>query len=279
METNSGEFPGRARRRKGRSMSTIHVFSYNILTDDGTRTGPRSFAERSKLIPTRFLAYKPDLIGFQETQPPQRQWLMDNLTDFEVCGVGREADLLGESNVVAFRKNRFDLVSLETFWLSDTPRRPGSRFSTDQSVCPRICTCVVLRDRENGKAFRHYNTHLDHVGAFAQAQGVSLILNRIAADYDAWALPVILTGDFNVTPDSFVYKSVVSFTGCGAPLKDVTADVGPTFHGFHPERPGQKIDYVFTTLPCDTTKSAAARDEVDGISLSDHYPVGAYVEL
>ena len=206
-------------------MSSIRVFSFNILTDNCKKTGGRTFAERSKLILDEFLAYEPDLIGFQETQPPQRQWLIDNFTDFQVCGVGRDRDLLGESNVVLFRKSRFDLVFLETFWLSDTPRIPGSRFSTDQSDCPRICTCTTLRDRETGRPFRHYNTHLDHVGAFAQAQGVSLILGRIAADYDTWALPVILTGDFNVTPDSYVYKSVVTFTGCGAPLKDATADV------------------------------------------------------
>ena len=260
-------------------MSTINVYSFNILTDNCTKTGGTRFSERSKLFADHFLTLKPDLIGFQETQPPQRQWLMDNFTEFEICGVGRDSDLLGESNVVAYRRSRFDLVMLETFWLSDTPHKAGSRFSTDQSDCPRICTCTVLRDRETGKALRHYNTHLDHFGQLAQAQGISLILNRIAADYDTWPLPVILTGDFNVTPDSMVYKSVVGFTGCGSPLKDVTADVGPTFHGFRKDWAGVKIDYVFTTLPCDTSKSATVTAEVDGLTLSDHYPVGAVVEL
>ena len=202
-------------------MSSIRVFSFNILTDNCKKTGGRTFAERSKLILDEFLAYEPDLIGFQETQPPQRQWLIDNFTDFQVCGVGRDRDLLGESNVVLFRKSRFDLVFLETFWLSDTPRIPGSRFSTDQSDCPRICTCTTLRERESGRCLRHYNTHLDHVGAFAQAQGISLILNRIASDYAENPLPVVLTGDFNVTPDSLVYKSVVTFAGCREPLRQV----------------------------------------------------------
>ncbi len=260
-------------------MSTVRVFSFNILTDNCRGEGPRRFSARSKLILDEFLAYEPDLIGFQETQPPQRQWLMDNFKDFETCGVGRDRDLLGESNVVLYRKSRFDLCFLETFWLSDTPRIPGSRFSTDQSDCPRICTCTTLRERESGKCLRHYNTHLDHVGAFAQAQGVSLILNRIAADYAENPLPIVLTGDFNVTPDSLVYKSVVTFRGCGEPLKDVTAEVGTTFHGFRSDWPGSKIDYIFTTLPCDTSKSFTARNERDGVPFSDHYPVGADLEL
>lgn len=256
--------------------SVINVFSYNIWTDSGTRQGRGSFAARIPLFREKFLAYKPDLIGFQETMPYQRQWLMDNLEGFEVVGVGRGKNYDNESNVIAYRKDRFDLVFLETFWLSDTPHKPGSRFSTDQSDCPRICTTATLRDRVSGLLFRHYNTHLDHVGAFAQAQGVSLILNRIANDYEINPLPVILTGDFNVTPDSWVYKSVVGFDGLNKPLADATAGIGISFHGYHPERgTGSKIDFVFTTLPFDPEKSFAATDGADGEYLSDHYPVGA----
>lgn len=258
-------------------MSTIRVFTYNIRTeaDDGIN----AFRTRKEYIRRVFPAYQPDLIGFQETKPHQRRWVMDTFTDLQVCGVGRDSDLQGESNIVAFRTEKFDLVSLDTFWLSDTPRKPGSRFSTDQSSCPRICTCVTLRDKETGRVFRHYNTHLDHVGAFAQAQGISLILNRIAADYDTWALPVILTGDFNITPDSFVYKSVIGFDGCGEKLADVTAGVGPTYHGYRPAEIGEKIDYIFTNLPCDPSESFAAKDEENGVYLSDHYPVGAFLTL
>ena len=259
---------------------TINVFSYNIWTDNGNRQGSGSFAARIPLFREKFLAYRPDLIGFQETMPYQRQWLMDNLEDFEVVGVGRGKNYDNESNVIAYRKDRFDLVFLETFWLSDTPHQPGSRFSTDQSDCPRICTTATLRDRESGLLFRHYNTHLDHVGAFAQAQGVSLILNRIANDYEINPLPVILTGDFNVTPDSWVYKSVVGFDGLDKPLADATAGIGISFHGYHPERgTGSKIDFVFTTLPVCEGSAFAAKDGGDGIYLSDHYPVGATLVL
>lgn len=259
-------------------MSTINVFSYNLRCDV-SGDGINAFSKRKEFVLTEFPKYGADIVGFQETLPHMRQWLMDNFTDYQVCGVGRGSDLGGESNVVMFRKDKFDLVGLDTFWLSDMPRIPGSRFSTDQSTCPRICTCVMLYHRETGRTFRHYNTHLDHVGAFAQAQGISLILNRIASDYAAWQLPVILTGDFNVTPESVVRRSVLSFEGCGAKLNDVTADVGITFHGYAPEKYGTKIDYIFTNLPCDTARSFTAKDERDGVYLSDHYPVGAFLEI
>lgn len=259
-------------------MSIIKVFTYNLRTDV-TSDGINAFVKRKSFVKAEFSKYDADIIGFQETMPHMRKWLMDNFTDYTVCGMGRGEALDGESNVVAFKKDKFDLISLETFWLSDMPHIPGSRFSTDQSGCPRICTCTTLLHIESGKAFRHYNTHLDHEGKFAQAQGISLILNRIASDYDTWALPVILTGDFNVTPDSVVRKSVLEFKGCGAPLIDVTEDVGPTFHAYRPSEVGVKIDYIFTNIPCDSSKSFTARDEKDGVYLSDHYPVGAYLEI
>ncbi len=259
-------------------MSNINVFTYNLRMDN-KGDGINAFSERKDYILRTFPKYSADIIGFQEVLPHMRQWLMDNFTDYAVCGVGRGANLDDESNVVAYRKDKFDLVSLDTFWLSDTPRRPGTRFSTDQSMCPRICTCTTLYSREAKKVFRHYNTHLDHEGAFAQAQGISLILGRIASDYDSWKLPVILTGDFNVTPESVVIKSVSTFSGCGDRLTDVTANVGGTFHGYKPEKHLSKIDYIFTNLPCDTTKTKAADDCENGVYLSDHYPVGAVVEL
>lgn len=259
-------------------MSIINVFSYNLRMDNPV-DGINAFSRRKDFIAAEFPKYEADIIGFQEALPHMRQWLIDSFTDYQICGMGRDRDLHGESNVIAFRKDKFDLIGLDTFWLSDMPRIPGSRFSTDQSPCPRICTCVTLYHRESGRAFRHYNTHLDHEGSFARAQGISLILNRIAADHDAWALPVILTGDFNATPDSVVRKSVLNFNGCGEKLKDVTTDVGITFHSYNPEKYGTKIDYIYTNLPCDTEKSFTARDEKNGVYFSDHYPVGAFLEL
>lgn len=260
-------------------MATIRVFTFNLRTDVACDGRNAFFAERSAYVAKEFPKYEADIIGFQETKPSMRRWVVEHFPDYTVCGLGRDAHLEGESNVIAFRKDRFDLISLDMFWLSDTPRVPGSRFSTDQSNCPRICTCAALRCRENGMVFRHYNTHLDHVGHIAQAQGISLVLNRMAADYQMWHMPVILTGDFNATPESVVYTSVNGFSGCGDPLVDVSADVGFTFHSYMPEKVHDKIDYIFTNLPADCTKTVKVVDTENGIFFSDHYPVGAELTL
>ncbi len=263
-------------------MSELRVFSFNIWTDGradgGASSGnPRCFAVRREIIKEKLPAYAPDIVGFQETMPAQRQWLIDNFPDYQVCGLGRDANLLGESNVIMFKKDKFDLLDLNMFWLSDTPGTPGTRFATDQSDCPRICVAATLRCRETGKMFRHYNTHLDHVGPIAMAQGITVILNRMAEDYKKWPMPVILTGDMNATPESPVIKTILAFTGAGEKLEDKTASAGFTFHGNNPEKTHIKIDYVFTNLPA--TEAMKMTDEKDGITVSDHYPVGAVLEL
>jgi len=263
-------------------MSELRVFSFNIWTDGradgGASSGnPRCFAVRREIIKEKLPAYAPDIVGFQETMPAQRQWLIDNFPDYQVCGLGRNADLLGESNVIMFRKDKFDLYDLNMFWLSDTSGTPGTRFMTDQSDCPRICVAATLRDKATGKMFRHYNTHLDHVGPIAMAQGITVILNRMAEDYKKWPMPVILTGDMNATPESPVIKSILAFTGAGEKLEDKTAPAGFTFHNNNPEKTQIKIDYVFTNLPA--TEAMKMTDEVNGITVSDHYPVGAVLEL
>lgn len=256
----------------------MRVITYNMRFDTEI-DGVNSFKNRVPLIKSVLHQYKADIIAFQEILPHMKKWISDTFKKYSICGVGRNADLSGESNIIAYRRDKFELVSTDTFWLSDTPHVSGSRFNTDQSYCPRICTSVTLREIKSGKLFRHYNTHLDHIGKQARAQGISLILSRIAKDYNTWHLPIILTGDLNVTPDSDVIKSISHFSGCGESLKDVTSDLGSTFHSYRPDNPGSKIDYIFTNLPCDTSKSFLLKENVEGVFLSDHYPVCATIKL
>ena len=259
-------------------MEKIHVMTMNILCDYGQYEEEFSFGKRTRAIESCLRAESPDVIGFQEVLPHQRKWLEDTFPDYMFCGTGRGSDYLNEGTPVAFRKDRFDLVFLETFWLSDTPGVPGSRFHTDQSFCPRICTTVTLRDRESRHLFRHYNTHLDHEGETAKAQGMSVILCRMAEDYLKQPLPVILTGDFNSVPGSPAYRSAAGFEGCGAVLTDAAPGTGGTYHDFRPGEVDEKIDHIFTTLRCDTSESYTTKGKIGGTYPSDHWPVSAWLD-
>lgn len=250
------------------------VCSFNLRCDVPT-DGINSFAGRKELIRREFPKYKPDLIGFQEAQPHMCEWLEEAFPEMVFLGVGRETNYGGEHTLIGMRRGVFAPVELSTFWLSNTPSVPGSRFGSDQSPCPRTCTAAVLLHRPTGRLVRFYNTHLDHQGKLAQLQGMTLILARMSEDARRYpGTAAVLTGDLNVTPESDVIKEALSF-----PLVDATAPLGDTFHAYHPEKPGLKIDYILTDAPIVPESARTLTDEADGVFFSDHFPITAEIEL
>lgn len=239
------------------------------------KDGMNYFFNRSPFILKKINEEKPDIIGFQEATRDIHRWLNANLTDYTIVGMGRDADFGGEANPVAFRKERFELFGLTQFWLSETPEIPGSRYE-HQSHCPRILLSVKLRDITSGKMLYVYNTHLDHIDAEARLLGIRQVLNEIKSDHLKAPATLLLMGDMNATPDEISMEEVFK---CDAPsLKDASADVVTTFHGFHggdafDADAGKKIDYIFTNAPENCRRTYAWEEERNGIYLSDHYPV------
>lgn len=257
---------------------TIKVCTFNLRLDTEW-DGNKRFTCRRPLIRKALLREQFDILGFQEVLPSMRAWLHKTLPDYTLIGVGRGEELDDEQNPIAFRNDSFTAIGFDTFWLSPTPGQPGSRFPEDQSVCPRICTFALLRHKETKKCLRVYNTHLDHVGERARQQGMAVILQRILSDETRYpGIPLVLMGDLNATPDAPFLSGVTSLS-LSTPLTDVTAHIPVTFHGYHPEKGGSKIDYIFTNLPCDRAQTAPLTDQKGDLTLSDHYPVSATLTL
>ena len=215
----------------------------------------------------------PDLIGFQEGNAHMRAFLRDHLEDYTVVGCGREKDYHGESAAIAFKKDAFELISLDTFWLSAQPHVPGSRYGGDQSSCPRVCTSAFLKHNDCEKPFWFYNTHLDHQGKTARLLGALQVIQYVSDRPEKF----IMTGDFNALPDA---PEIKVFTEHGMGIKDATATLGGTFHNFGRRETYSKIDYIFTNGICDENESFVVPDEgVDGVYISDHFPVCALIEM
>lgn len=216
----------------------------------------------------------PDIIGFQEAAVTTADWLREVLNDYVLVGCGRGKTLDDEASLIAYRKNAFEMVSAETFWLSLAPSVPGSRYGADQSGCPRVATAAVLKHREAEQWFLFVNTHLDHKGSATRMYGAIQILQYI----DKKKLPFVLTGDLNAWPDAPEIRVISECKYLNA--VDLTATVGPTFHGFGKRQPNTKIDYIFSDLPADPAESYAVEDTpLDGVYISDHRPVIAFVTL
>ena len=258
----------------------LRLITFNMRVDTPV-DGKNSFSNRKKDIHAFLQQKKPDLLCCQELTSAMAEALMAGLPDYYCIGSGRDADFGGERCSICYRSDRFCLIRAETFWLSDTPAVPGSRFGL-QSPLPRICTVLWLAlssGEGRGKLFRLYNTHLDHEYEYARVQGVKVILRHMADPANGPELPTILTGDLNATPGSEPIRLLKRAKN--PPLADITRDLSCTFHDYGKKQ--MKIDYIFTD------KATAGRvqsvmichgdKEDSGLFLSDHFPVEAVLHV
>ena len=253
-------------------MGSVRVMSFNLrmqVENDGVN----SFRNRKDRIAAMLEAEKPDIIGFQEVTDEMRLWLRGTLTDYSVLGSGRDSDYGGESSCIALRNDRAEAIAMEPFWLSPTPDVPGSRYTEDQSQCPRMTLAVKVRCKGVKKPFYVLNTHTDHVGERARYCAMEQNIEYIAAHAEKF----VFTGDMNATPDAKEIRIVEERLG-GRGCKDVTAALGGTFHDFGRRAEKCKIDYIFTDgeRVCSYLVDDAGEG---GLYYSDHHAVVAEILL
>ena len=241
--------------------------SFNVRRDFDFDKEQR-FLNRKPLIEKKLRAELPDVVCFQEVLPDAKMWLKQILPEYDVLGCGRDPKLQDETAVIAYKKERFDLIAMETFWLSETPTIPGSRYE-QQSPCPRTCTEVLLKDITNGRIFRVFNAHLDHEGYEARVLGAKQIVEKsknATLFQDAW---VLFAGDFNAGPNDPEILWIPEHSG----WVDFSADSGITFHAFGNEAVSNKIDYVFGNKEWNCLSCTTWDDMENGLYISDHNAV------
>jgi endonuclease/exonuclease/phosphatase family metal-dependent hydrolase len=226
----------------------------------------------------------PDLAGLQEALDGQIVELLRALPHYGVVGVGRDdGRTRGEYAAILYRRDRFRVSDAGTFWFSDTPEVVAS--TTWGNRITRICTWARFVDRD-GRAFWHYNVHLDHQSQPSRERSTALLADRIAARRHS-AEPVVVTGDFNVGEANPAIKRLTGPAAGGpAPFLDTfrvrhpTETRAGTFSNFKFEQIGaDKIDYVLVQPGTDVLDAAIIRTSRNNRYPSDHFPVTARVVL
>jgi endonuclease/exonuclease/phosphatase family metal-dependent hydrolase len=219
-----------------------------------------------------------DLISFgvQEAVLNQMEYLDSNLENYSYVGVGRDdGKTSGEYSAIFYRKD-LKLITSGTFWLSPTPDKVSKGWD---AALPRVCTYAQF-EMEDGNRFWHFNTHFDHVGVEARAESAQLIVDKIkemTGKRDA----VILTGDFNVTPDTDPYANIVKYMDDDLE-KSKGKLIGPigTFSGFDVNsKLERRIDYIFSRNLEVLSYSHLDDKRDNGLWVSDHLPVVATFSL
>lgn len=253
----------------------LKIMSFNLRVANPV-DGINYFFNRVDRVLEVLETENPDIVGFQEVEDSMRAYLREHLHGYTIQGCGRGKDCHGEAMVVAYRKDVVELIRLETFWLSMTPKIPGSRFeNVGQSRWPRMFVSLLLKHNDVEKPFRVIDTHLDHKSDTARYLGGVQLAQYISTLPEKF----ILTGDFNANPDT---PGMEVLTGALAARggRDCTAALPATFHEFGtlPPEERTKIDYIFSDFPC--VESYLVEDTpVEGRYYSDHHAVCAILEM
>lgn len=252
------------------AQDSISIATYNIRylnTNDGLNVWEHRRNPVIGLI--RFHEF--DLMGLQEVV---HQQLLDiaELKEFAWVGAGRDdGKESGEYSPIFYRKDRFTLLDSGTFWLSDKPDEVS--FGWD-AVCRRVCTWARLEDKKTGVVFHFWNTHLDHKGTLARENATTLILERLRPLIDK-SEPIILTGDFNFTPETPSYKKIIQVLPDSI-TKTKTPAYGPTgtTNAFNYNAASSyRIDHIFVSKAVQILKHGTLTDAYDFRYPSDHFPV------
>ena len=194
-----------------------------------------------------------------------------SLSEYSFVGVGREdGKKKGEFCPIFFNTYRFELIESETFWLSETPEKISVGWD---AALERICTYARFKDLENNRDFWIFNTHFDHIGVKARSKSVKIILKKIRK-INKEKIPILLTGDFNLTPEKKPIKMLQGF------FQDILADLNikdpkyGTFNGFKTlvDYP-QRIDYIFQKGFKVLKAEHLWIKTPEGLWASDHHPV------
>ena len=244
----------------------IKVITFNILCGG---SGENSIDNRAPRVKELLSRYDADLIGFQEATPRWLEHLERDYGDaYEIFNHWR-SETNHESTPMMWRKSRFTCLEKGYFWLSDTPDLESGGWDT--MGCNRICMWAKLQDKQEGGSLVFLNTHYGF-GEENQLKSGRLILDHIKA----FGLPVILTADFNMFPDSRAYKLLME--ELGESNAATVQDPRNTFHGFQSAESSTLIDFCFYSKDTIAAVTRKRMDElVDGQYPSDHY--GVYSEL
>lgn len=260
---------------------TIEVLSFNMRYDNpGDEFNSWQFRKESAAQLIR--KQNADIVGTQEVLHHQLEALKQLLPEYTYVGVGRQdGKTTGEYATLMIRTERFDVKQSGNFWLSETPDVPGSKGW--DAACERVATWAVLTDKLTKKPLFVINTHLDHMGQEARQKGVALLLEettRLGSD-----MPVIITGDFNATPDSDVIARVLEHSNPGLKHTRAVASVtdGPewTFHAYGRiiEEERDFIDYIFVSNDIKVLEHKVLPPKFNDQYVSDHAVVAAQVRL
>ena len=250
----------------------MNAATYNIRFNN-PGDGINAWPNRIEMVTSLLKYHEADVFGLQEALHGQIEDIAARMPGFKWFGTGRDdGKLKGEFSPVFYNSLKYDLLASGQFWLSETPDVPSKGWD---AALNRICTWGKFKSKDHQKEFFLFNTHFDHIGDTARARAAILIQDKIAQLTAGQKLPVILTGDFNLTPETLPIVLMKRKMRDAYEATEVPP-YGPagTFNAFKRDHPlNGRIDYIFVNEPVKVHKYGTLTDGWDNRYPSDHLPV------
>ena len=251
----------------------IRVMSCNLRCKNTSDLGKKSWYYRADLIMKNIQSEYPGIIGFQECTKYQYPYLCESLPEYDSVITYRDDSKNAEGCPVFYRKDLYTLIDKGSFWLSETPDEMSIDWG---SACYRICSYVVLEEKESGKQFAVFNTHLDHISEEARINGIKVVLDKIE---QFGGMPSVLMGDFNAEEDSETYRSAVENFSDTKYLTEKTM-TSATYQNWGKALDNDCIDYVMVSKSGFTVNEyKVVQTTYDGVYPSDHFPLSVSLNL
>jgi endonuclease/exonuclease/phosphatase family metal-dependent hydrolase len=271
-------FAGIPTRADDASTAALRVMTFNVRYGTA-KDGEDAWEKRRDIVIDVIKTYNPDVIGTQECLDFQADYIVQQLPEYRWYGIGRDRMGDGERMAVIYKSKILSPISVDNFWLSETPNVAGSK-AWGANIA-RMVTYTKFRHIPTDSNFHHYNTHFDHQSELARVNSAQLLRDRSVLLAEGSA--VVITGDFNsAAQDGEAWTILTATSGLYDSLLTAEKKSGPngTFGGFKaPREDGARIDWILYRGPLAVKSYESVTFNKDGRYPSDHIPVVVDFEL
>ncbi|WP_127717769.1 endonuclease/exonuclease/phosphatase family protein [Halobacteriovorax sp. HLS] len=247
------------------------VASANIRFDN-PQDGRHDWAGRRILLSSLLNDFCADIFGTQEGREEQIKDLCSLLPNHTLVEEHREWIEERMYPCIFVNSQNIEVISSGDIWLSETPTIGGSK--SFNSAFPRLCTWIKAKHKHRDFNFFYVNTHLDHVLSSTRSEQIQVLIDEVKRINDQ-NLPIIVTGDFNESPQEEVRDKLISqFSNLYDPWTKHGHLEETSYHkfdGLNPE--GARIDWIIADKFFESKSIRLAKENQKGIFPSDHFPV------
>jgi len=254
---------------------------------------PSQAPDRRHLALSVIQNHAPDIIGLQEGEDSQLDFLCANLPEY-ACESSKPSGGNGNENAaMAWRTDRLELLENGVFALSESPGQgycnnpegaefdPYKYFPDVAMEIPRIAMWGRFRWKINGRQFLFYTTHMDFNDQ-PQARSAQMIVDDATSRLPHTPLAIVV-GDFNCSQSSNCWMYFAgAFTDSWLRAHGDWKDSG-TFHEYKGgvRKESERLDWIlhrgFEAVNAEIifdSKMIRLQDKTTQIMYpSDHYPV------